>query len=154
MTTPSNDAPVCRTPHQTVWLEPPDIVVIEGHGEIGAEDMIEVAAFYDQHIRDWPHVFILADQRGQTGMRAEARRVATKVFDWVPFRGTVFFGGSFVLRMVGQLIMTLMDSLRELDNPIMFVETEEQARAWIHERRQHLREKGEIPPSKGERARR
>lgn len=136
------DRPELHTENTSVWLEGPDLVCIRGRGEISDKDMSETAAFYDQHIRNWPQVFVMADQREQTGMTAEARKVAARVFTWVPFRGTVFYGGSFAMRTVGKMIMTIMNSLRKHDNPIMFVKTEEEARGWIEERRRELAAKG------------
>lgn len=138
MSTSAKGGPECRTKNQTVWLEAPDIICIRGHGEISADDMTEVAAFYDKHIRSWPRAFVLADQREQTGMSAEARKASAKLFDWVPFRGTVFYGGSFAMRTVGQMIMTITNALRQLDNPVKFVKTEDEARAWIEARRREL----------------
>lgn len=141
MIVPSTDSPVCQTKTMTVWLESPDIICIRGFGDISPEHMAEVAVFDGEHIRHWPHAFALADQTKQTAMSAEARKVAARVFEWVPFRGTAFYGGSFALGTIARMIMTILNAVTNVENPLIFVKTEDDGRAWIDARRRELAKK-------------
>jgi len=142
---PPQRPPDHQTPNMRFWLEPPDLIYIAGRGELVAEDMTGAAAFYDEHIRDWPYLLLIGDQTEQKGTRAEARKVAAKAFDWVPFRGIALIGGSILDRTVGKMILTLINSISKKDNPVVFVKSEEEARAWIEERRRELIAKGDFP---------
>lgn len=123
-----------------MWLEAPDIVWFHPRGEVSAEDMRLVNEYYEQHIRDWPRIFMIVDARSNGGISAEARKAAATLFDWVPFRGSVFIGASFAMRTVGKLLMLVIGKLSKRlgDNPLVYVSTEEEARAWVAERRRVL----------------
>lgn len=134
-----------HTPNTTIRLEPPDVSFITIRGEVVLEDLSSMASFYENAVRDWPYIFTLVDQRRHTGMRAEVRKTATTLLEWMPLRGTAIYGGSFAMRTFGKMFMSLFNTVRKLDNPMTFVKTEEEARAWIAERRRELAETRDLP---------
>lgn len=122
----------------TAWLEPPELVCVRAHGQIEEKDFLDLAEYLKQHIRDWPIALLFVDQTDQTGISAEARKAAATAFEWVPYRGTAFCGGSFAVRTIGQMVMTIVNTFRGNDNPTKFCKTESEARAWLDERRRML----------------
>jgi hypothetical protein len=127
-----------RTERMHMWLEPPDLVCVHPHGLVEEEDLLELSSHMSKHIRDWPCVLLFINQDDQTGVTAEARKAAATAFEWVPYRGTVFSGGSFMQRTIGQMILITINTMRGIDNPTKFFKTEPEARAWIDERRRTL----------------
>lgn len=129
-----------RTEHMTMWIEPPELVCVRALGHIEEKDMLDMAGLVKHHVRGWPYVLLFVDQSDQTGITAEARRASATAFDSIPYRGTAFVGGSFAIRTIGQMVMTIVNRLRGTDNPTKFFKTEAEGRAWIEERRRALRE--------------
>lgn len=127
-----------RTPTMMMWLEPPDLVCVRGYGDAATEDVRETTKRINDLIRGWPYVLVMVDQSQQASMSSDARRAATETPPGAPYRGTVFYGGSLVMRTVGQLVMRLINALRKTDNPAVFFRTEAEARAWIDQRRREI----------------
>lgn len=126
------------TDHMTLWLEPPDLVFVRASGHIEEKDMLDLGDRMRAHIGDWPYVLLIVDQTAQTGISADARRTAATAFAWVPYRGTAFCGGSFTVRTVGQMVMSIINAFRGDDNPTKFFKTEAEARSWLDDRRRIL----------------
>lgn len=135
-----------RTAHMLMWLEPPDLVCVRATGHIEEQDMLDMAQLLKTHTRDWPYVLLFVNQDEQSGISPEARKVAATAFESIPYRGTAFCSGSFALRTIGQLVMTMVNRLRGTDNPTKFFKTEAEARAFLEERQQVLRRS--LPPTK------
>ncbi len=68
----------------------------------------------------------------------EARRVAADLSRLIPYRGMVFHGGRRHQRVVLGLVANAITLFTKRDNPIRFFEAEQEARAWLHERRRSL----------------
>lgn len=135
-------SPVEISERISMWLEPPDVVWFQPRGAVTVGDLEAINRYYEQHIRDWPVVFMLVDSRLNGGMSAEARKAAATLFHWVPFRGSAIIGGAFAMRTVGQLLMKVITALssRTKDNPTVFLDTDAEARAWLEERRRAVAE--------------
>lgn len=129
-----------RTEHMVMWLEPPDLVCIRAHGHLEEKDMLDIADLLKRHTIGWPYLLLFVDQTEQTGISAEARRAAATAFDSLHYRGTVFCSNSFALRTIGQMVMTIVNRVRGVDNPTKFFKTSAEGRAWIEERRRLLRD--------------
>jgi len=126
------------TPHMMIRLEEPDVVFVRSVGTIDKQDMLDMHEVFDGNIRGWPNVLLVVDQSQQEGMTAEARKMVPEIGQWVPYRGTVMYGGSFAMRTVGQMLMKLINLVRQLDNPTAFLNDEQEARAWVERRRREL----------------
>jgi hypothetical protein len=129
-----------KSANMTIDLEAPDLLVIRTIGVIDKQDMTDLMVVLDAQIRAWPHVFMMVDQSKQESMTAEARKVAPEMGPWIPYRGTVLFGGSFAVRALGQMLMKLINLMRSMDNPTVFVKDEKEARAWVEKRRHQITE--------------
>jgi hypothetical protein len=127
-----------KTPHMIIELELPDIVFVRTKGIVDKQDMLDMTDVLERGVRGWPQVFLLVDQSAQEGMTAEARKVAPDMGDWIPYRGTVMFGGGFAVRTLGQMLMKLINLGRKSENPTTFVKEESEARAWLAQRRREL----------------
>jgi hypothetical protein len=127
-----------RTPHMTIELEHPDVVFVKTIGTVDKQDMLDMTDVLERGVRGWSQVFLLVDQSAQDGMTADARKVAPDMGDWIPYRGTVMFGGGFTVRTMGQMLMKLINLGRKIDNPTTFVKAESDARAWLAKRRREL----------------
>ena len=138
MTQPSDTALEYRTRHITLRFEPPDLIYVTGEGDIDEQDIVDMQPYFERHVRDWPYVLLLGDQTKQTSMSAGARKAATELYKWVPYRGTAICGGNFAMRTIGQMVMKVANMVQGRDNPTVFFKTEPEGRAWIEERRRLL----------------
>ena len=83
------------------------------------------------------HCFILLDFSELEGFDPQVRKRAAAMLKDLPLRGTAVFGASLRARLAAKLIITASNLFRQQPdlNPMNFVKTEDEARAWIAERR-------------------
>jgi len=129
-----------KTANMTIDLEAPDTLMLRTAGVVDKQDMLDLMVVLEGNIRAWPHVFMMVDQTRQEGITAEARKIVPEVGLWIPYRGTVLFGGSFAVRAIGQMLMKLINLVRAIDNPTVFVKDEKEARTWLEKRRREITE--------------
>ena len=85
------------------------------------------------------YVLTLLDLSQVKSISSEARKAAVEIRGDVAARGTAIFGVSGHLRIVMSLLMRALQLLHQrADRPVLFFHTEEEARAWLAERRNVL----------------
>jgi hypothetical protein len=122
----------------TLRFEPPDLYMTTFVGEVSGAEMVERNAEIARFAAGKPWVLGIADMR-QGSMTPDSRRAATQL---TPVsRGTAFI---CLDPKQQQLSLSLLGSARsaiqsgEVDSPLGFFGTEDEARAWISERRRDL----------------
>jgi hypothetical protein len=107
-------------------------------GDVSKDEMVEMVRLAEQLLEREGAVFTLNDIRAIGHISPEARRYAT---DWMRnhrFDGAAIYGANLVTRTVVTLLLRAINLLRPMPFESIFCGTEQEARAWISERRQRL----------------
>ncbi|MDC0712073.1 STAS/SEC14 domain-containing protein [Stigmatella sp. ncwal1] len=118
-------------PH-TLSLEEPGIVRLVPRGHLQLKEIREMILPVQEFKKRHDTLYLLVDAQQGTGFTAEARRALNDDRSLVPYVGVVFFGASFAMRAIANMMSragTLMG--RPPVYPTVFTATEEEARAWI-----------------------
>jgi hypothetical protein len=119
----------------TISFEAPVLLRIVVRGDVSSEDLRRLIAFTTAETRGCRAVLVMADLRAMGSLSAETRKVAAERVDEIPYRGMAFHGASFQARIFAKLALSVMWLAGPGRNcPAVFVDTEEEARAWIARR--------------------
>jgi hypothetical protein len=125
---------------QTTLFEPPDIIYLKLSGTCTWEEGAEI----NRRHREWgataDRIFYLVDLAELERIDPEVRKDATKTMALVPTRGMVGFSAPLKARVIAKLIFTALNLFSNKADriPLGFVDTEQEARKWIEERRREL----------------
>jgi hypothetical protein len=126
-----------QQPGISVRFEPPDVLFIVVEGEATPA---RASAAYDEIDRlaaGRDHVFAIVDTRRLTGVPPAVRKISAERAMRTSFRGSAFIGASVQMRALVSLLFRAFElfDARFKQAPSRFFGTEEEARAWIAERR-------------------
>jgi hypothetical protein len=109
-------------------------------GKVTVEEATLINAAHLEYAQDVSHFFYLIDLSDLDDLPAAARREASSVLKILPIRGTVVCNAPLRARVLAKLLLTAASLFRkgEESNPILFADTEAEARGLIERRRQHL----------------
>jgi hypothetical protein len=126
--------------HQFTCLELPNIVHLRLQGRVTVEEAGLINEAHLEYARDVSHFFYLIDLSELDDLPAAARREASGVLKLLPLRGTVVCNAPLRAKVLAKLLLTAASLFRkgEESNPILFADSEEEGRALIEKRRQHL----------------
>ncbi len=114
-----------------IRFEEPDILFSRGEGETDAETMRAFNRLAEELSAKHGQLYLLTDMTKSTGMTPEARKVSTEYSGGKsPFAGMAFFGASFAMRTLVNMMVRASQLLGRVDAPMQFVESEADARAW------------------------
>lgn len=121
----------------TMRMELPDVVFFTFVGDVSAAEGPVLLGEWQRFAEERPWTLVLVDLRRSGKIAPEARRLSVRLP--LKGRGTAAFGGGFAQRALATLLIKAYELLRpEADSPMIFVETEAEARAWLRERRRAL----------------
>ncbi len=125
---------------QFTAIELPDIVHLKLRGKVTLEEcrMINRANFeYAEEIGPFFHLVDLAELED---LPPAVRREASETVKNLPARGTVAINAPLRARVLVKLLLTAANLFRRgpESNPVVFADTEEEARAWFEKRRQQI----------------
>lgn len=125
---------------QFTALELPDIVFLKLRGKCSLEEcrMINKANFeYAEHL---DYFFYLVDLGELEDLPPAVRREASEAVKNLPARGTVLINAPLRARVLAKLLLTAANLFRRgpESNPVVFADTEDEARAWFEKRRQQI----------------
>src|SRR5262249_25897626 len=124
-----------------VRFEPPDICFCAYVGDISAAEGRRTRDEQDAALDGLPYGLMLVDLSKTGAVCAEARKIGAER-PKVPVYGTAIFGASFAIRVIAQLVTTAGSLLAKVtESPVRFFATENQARAWLNERREVARQR-------------
>ena len=122
-----------------VRFEAPDIVHIKAIGDLSLEAMDQLLAEITRLTAGRGAYFVLSDISLIGKISPEARKRVSERVDTLQIRGGVAFGASFPQRVIVTLLARVLSLFGNLgERPLVIVETEAQARAWIDARRREL----------------
>lgn len=123
-------------------FEPPDVVHVETVGDVSADEMGALLREMGRLAAGRPYFFLLDDISRIGKISPEARKRATEQVDSLLLRGIAVYGASFPQRVIATLLAKLLALFGKFgERPVVIVETEAQARAWVETRRQELAER-------------
>jgi hypothetical protein len=128
----------------SVRLEPPDTLHSVFVGLSLPARMSAICDEYDRLTAGMGHVFHLVDIHRTISGSMKARRVLAQRTARIPFGGTAVIGGGVQIRALARVVIRAFELLnpRFKEAPTRFFDREEQARAWIAERRRIVQREG------------
>jgi hypothetical protein len=137
--------------NQTTFFEAPDIIFLKLRGACIWEEGSEINRRHREWSKDLDRVFFLIDLSELDRIEPEVRKDATKTLAEIPLRGMVGYSAPIKAKVIAKLIFTALNLFSNKADrvPLNFTDTEEQARAWIAERRREL---DAAAPAQGARA--
>ncbi len=143
-----NERPIGKLPaeewssfgHHQHRFEPPDLYFSRINGDVSADDMrTQIEALRACSERAGHAIFWLADVRKMGALSAEARRAAAGASSTevrAALAGSAIFGAGFSTRVMVNLLARAIRALNPTKlRPLAFVETEEEARAFLDKHR-------------------
>lgn len=121
--------------------EPPDTVCVDYVGVLNPAHVHAAQVEAAPWTSSVPYFFVLINVAKLGPVSKEVRKAFAENGESAKqLRGIAIVGASFHLRAVGNMITKAAAILhRHVDNPLRFFETEEEARAWLVERRREVR---------------
>lgn len=119
-------------------FEPPDIVHLKLVGSVTLDECVLINEAHLRWGQDRVHVFYMIDLSELADIPAVVRRAASETVKLLPLRGTVIYNSPLRARVLGKLLLTAGNLFRRggaAPNPVQFVDTEADARAWVSSRR-------------------
>ena len=125
---------------QVTSLELPDIVHLRIQGRCTLEECQMINEAHLEYAKDVDHFFFLINLAELEDLPAAVRKEASATVKLLPLRGTVICNAPLRARVLAKLLLTAANLFRRgaESNPVVFGETEEDARAWIEKRRQQI----------------
>lgn len=121
-------------------MELPDIVHLKLVGEVNLEECREINQAHIDYAKELPHFYYMIDLGELDNIPAAVRKEASETVKTLPLRGTVIYQTPLRARVIAKLLLTAANLFKggAGQNPVDFVDTEQEARAWIERRRQKL----------------
>ena len=135
-----------RCGRQFTGLELPDIVHLRIQGRCTLEECKLINRAHLEYAEDVPYFFFLIDLSELEDLPAAVRKEASETVKLLPLRGTVVCNAPLRARVLAKLLLTAANLASSLfgksptSNPVVFAETEAEARTWIEARRQQVGE--------------
>ena len=129
---------------QFTGLELPDIVHLKIQGRCELEECRMINKAHLEYAQDVSYFFFLINLAELEDLPAAVRKEASETVKLLPLRGTVVCNAPLKARVLAKLLLTAANLASSLfgkspaANPVVFADTEEEARAWIGKRRQQV----------------
>jgi hypothetical protein len=122
---------------QQTAFEEPDIIYMKMSGDVTSEEGLEVNDKHREYVVGRNLIFYLIDFSELESVPATVRKAASQTMKEFPLKGLAIFGAPLKARVLAKLILTAMKLFRgdDADAPVVFLDNEEQAQAWIAKRR-------------------
>ena len=131
---------------QFTGLELPDIVHLRIQGRCTLEECQMINRAHLEFAKELPYFFFLINLAELEDLPAAVRREASETVKLLPLRGTVVCKAPLRARVLAKLLLTAGNLASRLvgkspaSNPVVFADTEDEARAWIDQRRRQVAE--------------
>jgi hypothetical protein len=128
-----------RVGRQITYFEEPDTIVLELDGQVTREEGREINRRHAEFGQGREHVFFLLNLGRLDKIDPEVRRETAQVLSRINLRGMVGYQCPLKGRVMAKLIFTALSLFTQTDcPPLLFFDSEEEARAWIRKRRREL----------------
>jgi len=125
---------------QWTALEKPDVVRLTLQGKVTLEECRKINEAHLEYAKDVPYFFYLIDLTALEDLPPAVRKEASETVKLLPLRGTVVKNAPLRAKVLARLLLTAANLFRRGPeaNPLIFVDTEEEAQAWYEKRRQQV----------------
>src|SRR5436305_3618284 len=125
---------------QWTALEMPDICRLTLRGKVTLEECRMLNEAHLEYGKDVPYFFYLLDLTDLEDLPPAVRKEASETVKLLPLRGTAVKNAPLKAKVLARLLLTAANLFRRGPeaNPLVFVETEEEAHAWYQKRRQQV----------------
>jgi hypothetical protein len=125
---------------QWTGLELPDIVHMQLRGKCTLEECQDLNKAHIEYSKDVDHFFYIIDLSDLDDLPANVRKEASETVKILPLRGTVVLNAPLRARVLAKLLLTAANLFKRgpESNPVVFADTEDDARIWIEKRRQQI----------------
>lgn len=119
-------------------LEEPDILYMKLVGDVSNEEVKVINQAHLEYAQRGKNLFYLIDLSELDNLAPQVRKEASDTVKLLPLRGTAIYGAPLKAKVLAKLMLTASNMFRggKNPNPVEFVDSEEEARAWITKRRQ------------------
>lgn len=121
-------------------FEEPDIIYMRLIGPVSWEEGHEVNRRHLAYGETHDRLFFLIDLEKLESIHPDVRKEAGQIMRQIPLKGATLYKAPLKARVVAKLILTAMNTFRREEDkvPVLFLASEEEARAWIDKRRREL----------------
>jgi len=125
---------------QLTGLELPDIVYLKLQGKVTLEEARLINQAHFEYGKDVNYYFYLIDLSELEDLPPSVRKEASEGVKLLPLRGTVIVNAPLRARVLAKLLLTAANLFRRgpESNPVFFADSEEEGRALLDKRRQHV----------------
>jgi len=125
---------------QWTALERPDICRLTLQGKVTLAECRQINEAHLEYAKSVPYFFYLIDLTSLEDLPPAVRKEASETVKLLPLRGTVVKNAPLRAKVLARLLLTAANLFRRGPeaNPLVFVETEEEALAWYEKRRQQI----------------
>jgi hypothetical protein len=125
---------------QWTGLELPDIVHMKLQGNCTLEECRRLNEVHLEYGKDVPYFFYFIDLTDLEDLPPAVRKEASATVKLLPLRGTVVCNAPLRAKVLARLLLTAANLFRRGPeaNPLVFVESEDEAREWFEKRRKEL----------------
>jgi hypothetical protein len=126
--------------HQWTALDLPDVVRLTLQGKVTLEECKRINEAHLEYAKDVPYFFYLIDLTALEDLPPAVRKEASETVKSLPLRGTAIKNAPLRAKVLARLLLTAANLFRRGPeaNPLVFVDTEEEAQAWYEKRRQQV----------------
>lgn len=131
-----------RIGEHTTYFEEPDIIVMRLVGPVSYEEGHEVNVRHLRYGEGRDRLFFLIDLEKLESIHPGVRKEAGLVLRTIPLKGAALYKAPLKAKVMAKLILTAMNTFRKAEDkvPVVFLSDEQEARAWIEQRRRELTE--------------
>ena len=125
---------------QWTGLELPDIVFMTLQGKVTLEECQQLNEAHISFGKEVDHFFYIIDLADLDDLPANVRKEASETVKILPLRGTVVLNAPLRARVLAKLLLTAANLFKRgpESNPVVFADTEADARVWIEKRREQI----------------
>jgi hypothetical protein len=116
-------------------FEPPDIFYMKLAGDLSEEEGREINRMHWDIGKNVDGLFFLVDIAELESVTPTTRKEAVEIQKKMAIAGAVVLKAPLKARIFAKLILTATNMFRTEKMPVMFVDTMDEARAWIEKRR-------------------
>ena len=129
-----------RIGEHTTYFEEPDIIVMRLVGPCSEAEGHEVNVRHLRYAEGRNRLFFLIDLEKLDGIHPAVRKEAGLVLRTIPLKGAALYKAPLKAKVMAKLILTAVNTFRRPEDkvPVVFLDSEQQARAWIDQRRREL----------------
>jgi hypothetical protein len=125
---------------QFTALEFPDIIYMKLEGKVTLDECRQLNRAHLEYSQEIPHFIFFIDLTKLEDLPPDVRKEASATVKLLPVRGTVICNAPLRAKVLARLLLTASNLFRRGPevNPLIFVDSEEEGRAWIEKRRREL----------------